>query len=567
QLLVITPAGKLAGVGELGEIHVRSPHLAKSYFGDDRLTSERFVVNPITHEVGDICYRTGDLGRYDPQGDVVAVGRVDAQVKIRGFRVELAEIEATLGRHPLVSDCVVTAPTGADGERQLAAYIVARAAVPTVDELRTLLRGRLPAYMNVSSFTFIDSLPLTPNGKTDRRALPSPRFDGAVPASKGYAKGPVHFELVRLWKEMLHVPTVGIDDDFFDLGGHSLLAAAMMERVAAIFDRSPPLSVLFEEPTIRHIANSLMKDAAFVEPGAVCIQRGVAERTPFFFFHGDYIGGGLYCRKLVKYLDAEMPVYVIAPHEAGGPETIESMAADLLPYIRGIQQHGPYLLAGYCNGGVVALEVAAQLRGCGERVEFLSVIDVGARNVQLASFYALLNRVGGLLGFDQRRQLDTFMLLREPALRFLDTELPPIDASSGLGERAIFTAALISLVTRRVIRRVWRAVTGKRSSGRSEEASCVVQREQLRHEDRRRVANSQYLSRAMFSYIPHQYDSTITVIGATDGREDASMDHLHNWRSIAKQVNEFVIPGTHMSIVTSDIAGLGELLRAQIPRL
>ncbi|MEO7101880.1 MAG: amino acid adenylation domain-containing protein, partial [Gemmatimonadaceae bacterium] len=111
QLLVITPAGKLAGVGELGEIHVRSPHLAKSYFDDERLTSERFVVNPITCEAGDICYRTGDLGRYDPQGDVVAVGRVDAQVKIRGFRVELAEIEATLGRHPLVSDCVVTAPT------------------------------------------------------------------------------------------------------------------------------------------------------------------------------------------------------------------------------------------------------------------------------------------------------------------------------------------------------------------------------------------------------------------------------------------------------------------------
>jgi len=567
QLLLVTPAGRLAGIGELGEIYVRSPHIAKSYFGDEQLTLERFVVNPITREAADMCYRTGDLGRYDSEGDVVAAGRADAQVKIRGFRVELAEIEATLGRHPLVSDCVVTAPIAAGAERRLAAYIVARAPAPTPDELRALLRERLPTYMNVSSFTFLDSLPLTPNGKTDRRALPSPQFDSVSHSSNGYAKGPVELELARLWQDLLHVPSVGVDDDFFDLGGHSLLAAAMMQRVATMFGMNPPLSTLFEEPTIRHLANSLRKDAAFIEPGAICIQRGLTGRTPLFYFHGDYTGGGLYCRKLIKYLDRDMPMYVIAPHEAGGPETIESMASDLLPHIREIQQHGPYVLAGYCNGGVVALEVAAQLRKCGETVEFLAVIDVGVRNVQLASLYALLNRVGRFLGFDQRRQLDTFMLLREPALRFLDTELPPIDTSSGFGERAIFTAALISLVTRRVIRRAWRAVTRTLSSGRLETTDPVVQREPLHPDDRRRLASSQYISRAMLSYVPRQYDSTITVIGATEGREDASMDHLHNWRSIAKRVDAFVIPGTHLGIVTSDIVGLGELLRAQIPRI
>ena len=567
QLLVVTSAGKLAGIGELGEVYVRSPHIAKSYLDDDALTAERFVANPITQEIGDRCYRTGDLGRYNADGDVVAVGRADAQVKIRGFRVELAEIEATLGRHPLVSDCVVAAPTGPNGERQLAAYIVARGDAPADDELRTMLRDRLPSYMIVSSFTFLDALPLTPNGKIDRRALPAPKFGVVNRARTGHAKGPVHFELVKLWQEMLHVPNIGIDDDFFELGGHSLIAAAMMERVAAIFDTKPPLSVLFEEATIRHLTNSLMNNAGFVEPGAVCIQRGMEGRVPLFFFHGDYIGGGLYCRKLLKYLDPDMPVYVVAPHEAGGPETIQAMAADLLPSIREVQPHGPYLLTGYCNGGVVALEVAATLRDVGEAVEFLGVIDVGARNVQLASFYALLNRVGKVLGFDQRRQLDTFMLLREPALRLLDTELPPIEKSSGLGERVIFTTALASLLVRRVIRRCWRAVSGGAGRGSSAEPDAVAAPEQLRPEEKRRVASSQYITRAMFNYIPRPYDGVITVIGATEGREDASMDHLDNWRSISGQVNQIVIRGTHMSIVTSDIAELGEVLREQVPRI
>ncbi|HEX8184941.1 MAG TPA: amino acid adenylation domain-containing protein, partial [Blastocatellia bacterium] len=167
QLLVINKAGRLAGVGELGEIHIRTPYLTRGYLGNEQLTQERFITNPFTGDSNDKLYRTGDLGRYLPDGNVEFAGRSDRQVKVRGFRVELSEIEAAICQHPAVSESVVEARINESGEGQLVGYVVAQQEL-SGGELRKHLKGRLPEYMVPAAFVLLDQMPLTPNGKIDR---------------------------------------------------------------------------------------------------------------------------------------------------------------------------------------------------------------------------------------------------------------------------------------------------------------------------------------------------------------------------------------------------------------
>ncbi len=567
QLLVISRNGRLAGVGEAGEIYIRSPHIAKGYLNDDRLTSERFVANPVTGDTHDRCYRTGDLGRYDPDGNVVSIGRADTQVKIRGFRVELAEIEAVLGKHASVRESVVTSYVDG-GETRLAAYVVLSGEAPAEGELRQFLKSRLPGYMAVSSINWLDVLPLTPNGKVDRRALPAPNIEEVSRAATGSRlRSPAEEELHAIWTEILQVPSIDVDDDFFDLGGHSLLAVRMMERITEIFGTRLPLSVLFEEPTIRQLANSLIANVGLVEADATCVQQGRPGRTPLFLFHGDFTGGGLYCRKLVRYLDADQPVYVIAPGMPGDRETVEEMASDALPHIRRIQAEGPYLIAGYCNGGMVALELARKLRVAGEEVKFLAVIDIGAKNVQLARLYDVTKRVTGALRFSQRRQIDMLVRLNEPALRFLRDELPPVDDSSSSRERLAFARALAGLVVRRTVRRMWRAgLYAARLRGPRAQPSKETPLNEVTSDERLRHARGAHITRALKAYVPRAYDGTITLIVGQEGRVATDGNHLRHWRSVG-QVNVVTIPGDHGSVVTSRIDGLGTALRAEMARL
>ena len=254
QLLVLRRDGGLAGIGEVGEIAIRSPHLAAGYLGDEELTRDRFRVSPFTGRDGDRIYRTGDLGRYLPGGEVAFAGRADQQVKIRGFRIELGEIEAALGRLPGVREAAVIARPAPSGERRLVAYVVPDREPPSLAALRAGLRERLPDYMVPSAFVVLDRLPLTPNGKLDRRALPEPAPDGAAAAASAAPRSPVEEILAEAWAEVLGHERVGIHDDFFELGGHSLLATRVLSRVRAVLPVDLPLRRLFEAPTVAGLA-------------------------------------------------------------------------------------------------------------------------------------------------------------------------------------------------------------------------------------------------------------------------------------------------------------------------
>ena len=249
QLLVLNSSEMPAGIGEVGEIFVRTPYLTSGYLNDPALTAERFIVNQFTGDSEDLLYKTGDSGRYSIDANVEFLGRSDQQVKIRGFRVELTEVEAVLSEYPPVQHAVVTASEAAPGERRLTAYIVAKDQPIDVDQVRRFLRQRLPDYMCPSLFVSVPAIPLTPNGKVDYSALPAP---DAVDQRQAYSAPRTPFEevLAVIWQEVLGIEQVGVHDNFFDLGGHSLLAARLISRVRNAFQMDVPLRVLFNAPTI-----------------------------------------------------------------------------------------------------------------------------------------------------------------------------------------------------------------------------------------------------------------------------------------------------------------------------
>ncbi|HEX2208939.1 MAG TPA: amino acid adenylation domain-containing protein, partial [Longimicrobium sp.] len=251
QVLIRNAAGERVGVGEVGEIWMRSPHVALGYLGDPELTASRFVANPWTGDAADRAYRTGDLGRYRPDGVAEIAGRADQQVKIRGFRIEPGEIEAALRAHPAVRDTVVV-PRGEGDGRRLVAYVVADGE-PEPGELREWLRASVPEYMVPAAWMFLPALPVTPNGKVHRKALPEPRIEGVT---RGFVapRTATEVALADVWAPLLNAGRVGADDDFFALGGHSLLATRLVARVRDAFGIELPLRTLFEAPTLGAMA-------------------------------------------------------------------------------------------------------------------------------------------------------------------------------------------------------------------------------------------------------------------------------------------------------------------------
>src|SRR5205807_1891235 len=188
-------------------------------------------------------YKTGDLARYLPDGNIEFLGRMDHQVKIRGFRIELGEIEAVLGQHPAVREAVVLAREDAAGDKRLVAYIVSdQQPAPMSTELRSFLREKLPDYMVPPAFVLLDALPRTPNGKVDRQALPAPEW-ASLESAKAFVapRTPGEELLVGIWAQVPGVEQVGIHDNFFELGGHSLLVTQVISRIRNTFQVDLPL--------------------------------------------------------------------------------------------------------------------------------------------------------------------------------------------------------------------------------------------------------------------------------------------------------------------------------------
>jgi amino acid adenylation domain-containing protein len=256
QGLVLREGDRLCGVGEVGEIVIRTPFRSLGYLNADGVVGGRFFQNPFRDDPDDLLYRTGDRGRYRPDGALEILGRIDHQVKIRGVRIEPGEVESMLRQYPGVRDAVVLAREDAEGAQRLVGYVVVGdGGPPDVAELRRHLQRSLPDAMVPNAFVLLDSLPLTPNGKLDRRALPEPEREDSEREGRYVApRTPAEEVLAGIWADVLGVERVSVHDNFFELGGHSLLVTKAVFRVRTAFDVELPVRAVFDRPTVAEMA-------------------------------------------------------------------------------------------------------------------------------------------------------------------------------------------------------------------------------------------------------------------------------------------------------------------------
>ncbi|CBW76706.1 Non-ribosomal peptide synthetase modules (EC 6.3.2.-) (plasmid) [Mycetohabitans rhizoxinica HKI 454] len=365
-------------LGATGELYIGGAGVARGYLNRPELTAERFVRDPFASERDARMYKTGDLARYLPDGNLEFLGRNDHQVKIRGFRIELGEIEACLARHAQVREAVALA-VGEGQDKRLVAYVVAEPDEALAGTLRTHVAAALPEYMVPSAFVRLDAFPLTPNGKLDRRALPVPDAQAFAQQAYEAPQGELESMLAAVWSELLGIEQVGRHDNFFALGGHSLLAVRLMDRVAAL-GIALPLTTLFAAPTLADLAQRVSaQDSVQDDSFAVLLPIQSHGARPALFCVHPVTGLSWHYRGLANHLEADQPVYGLQARgldDVTSPAlTIEAMAMDYVQQIRCIQPEGPYYLLGWSFGGKVVHSMATQLEQQGERVALLAVLE------------------------------------------------------------------------------------------------------------------------------------------------------------------------------------------------
>jgi acyl carrier protein len=258
RIYILDEGGEPVPIGVAGELYIGGVQVARGYLNRAELTAERFLRDRFVSDAEARMYKTGDLGRWLPDGTIEFLGRNDHQVKIRGFRIELGEIEARLREYPDVAETAVIAREDESGDKRLVAYYTSAGedeASVGAEELRAHLSAKLPEYMVPAAYVRLRMLPLTPNGKLDRKALPAPDVDAYVHRGYEAPVGEIETTLAKIWADLLKVEQVGRYDNFFELGGHSLLAIRVITRMRELLSIEVPLSSIFSFPTLQSLAS------------------------------------------------------------------------------------------------------------------------------------------------------------------------------------------------------------------------------------------------------------------------------------------------------------------------
>ncbi len=381
-LLVLDHYWHLCPVNVTGQLVIGGDGLSAGYLNNPQLTATTFI---FLSTFSKTVYKTGDLCRWLPDGNLEFLGRIDHQVKIRGFRIELGEIEQQLVNHPDIKEAVVLAKTENSGDHYLCAYIISvRQWRPS--ELREYLSQKIPDYMIPAYFVPLDKIPVTPNGKINRNALPEPLLENNERVVA--ATNPIEKELVTLWAEVLGIDqaAIGMHQNFFQLGGHSLKATVIVSKIQKIFNIHFPLAELFKTPTVKALAEYIrtanQETLILPDEGVMKLNSGAVDRNNrnLFLIHdgtGEVEGYLEFCR----FIDIPLNCWGLRAHrlKTGVPLelSIEDIATDYVQRILAVQapRFAPYCIAGWSLGGTIAFEIARQLENRGEKMSFIGLID------------------------------------------------------------------------------------------------------------------------------------------------------------------------------------------------
>ncbi len=394
QFYVLDEQLKPVPVNTVGELFIGGDGVARGYLNRPDLTAERFIADPFADQPDRTLYRTGDLGKLLDTGEVQCLGRADDQVKLRGYRIEPGEIERVLMTFADVRQAVVVAHEARPGDQRLVAHIVPAGALPVDDAgahtaaWRSGLKAVLPDYMIPADFVLLPAVPLTPNGKIDRNALRAQLGQApstaAVPSPVTGFMGPrtdVEKLVADIWAEYLGVKTVGIFDNFFEIGGHSLVAVQVMNRLEKETGKRLPLATLFEHSTVEKLALMLQMDGKSITWDSLVPIKPQGTKTPLYIIHGAGLNVLLF-NALAVNMDADQPVYGLQAKGLNGIDepldSIEAIADHYVSAIMAQNPDGPYALAGYSFGGIIAYEMTRQLEARGKTVKMLAMFDTYA---------------------------------------------------------------------------------------------------------------------------------------------------------------------------------------------
>jgi len=378
RLYILDANHQVMPIGVSGELCIAGIQVGRGYLNRPSLTKEKFIEVELFGKIERI-YKTGDLAKWLPDGNLEYIGRIDHQVKLRGFRIELGEIESVLLQVPSIKESAVVIRETDSDNKQLVAYVVTDKSDDQEVEnaLKEYLKQKLPDYMVPALFVFIETLPLTPNGKIDRKALPEP----VIRRNSFYVhpRNAIEFRLAKIWEKLFNTSQISVLDDFFEVGGDSLLAIRLFSNIKQEFGITIPLLTIFQNKTVEKLAGILRQDSvpSTAWTPLVCLQPQ-GSKTPLFFVHAS--GGSAFnSLQMAKLMGTERPFYAVQPRgiEPGQPfhDSIEEMAADYVTAMCSVQPKGPYLLGAWSFGGAVIFEMARILEQAGETVPFLLMID------------------------------------------------------------------------------------------------------------------------------------------------------------------------------------------------
>ncbi|MET4083499.1 amino acid adenylation domain-containing protein [Pedobacter sp. UYP30] len=398
QFYILGTNGELLPRGEIGEIGIAGFGVAEGYLNRPELSTEKFVENIYDPIDDGKIFKSGDLGKMLPSGEIQCFGRIDHQVKIRGHRIELGEIEAAVSEQSEVKQAVVVANRNEkNGSVQLVAYVTIAQDVinesalhawverwkelsgSLIKQWKENLTNELPTYMIPDHFIGLQNFPLTPTNKVDRKALPELTIDPSSETSELRLPQTENEALIlKIWSDVLGLEKISITDDFFEIGGHSLLAVKVMVEIERATGKRLPLATLFTYATIEKLAQRISDNSEAEQWEALVPIKTNGTKTPVFLIHGAGLNILLF-KSICKYFDEQQPIYGIQAlglnYEMNIPSDLKAISTRYLTELLKVNPNGPYCLAGYSLGGFIAFEMANQLREMGKEITFLGIMD------------------------------------------------------------------------------------------------------------------------------------------------------------------------------------------------
>ncbi len=543
KIELLDASGDPVAAGAVGEIVVTSRYLASGYWRRPELTRQVFQRVPDDPEARRL--RTGDLGCLAADGWLYHKGRKDRRIMLRGFRIELGEIEGTLLEHPNVRHAVaeIVAPHASPrmhASPRLTIYLVGDGSPLRREALRSFLRTRLPEHLIPNHWVLVDELPLTANGKLDHAAL---RARAWAPESESELEvsDTVCLQLQMIFEELLELESVALDADFFALGGDSLLAARLLAQIEHAFGIKLAPSALFAESSVASLVAAIQHAARALPAPSVVVFAARADATPLVFLHGDFNDGGFYCRGLSQALGARQPLIALPPLVRPGELlTIEQRARQQLTVLRSAVPRGPYYLAGFCTGGLVAFEMARQLAAAGEQVPMLAVLDASPAAPELRAVWAGVECASVLLGLSHAQRL---RLLRDARAEL--NKLAPLrtnDPSRNPLRRLVGTLRKAATMSKRQLRLAFAAARNSTEPPPDRGAAFLW-------------------ARACYRLRP--YPGRLTFILAAE-RSPQRTQTLKLWRAWVAGIDSHELPGGHHDAITRHIDLFADVLRRAI---